>query len=281
LLSILLKSLRAVIFLITSGAVFSKYFKQQKFLIFFASVIAVVSGFYLVEGIYSDFKPIKKISLDNIEINASFIEKINNLTLLRLAVSANGMNGVIDYADESNVKRIELVRKNESVQHEWIVDDKNVKMMCDAVCYPNHDSINPYDYAYDKSPSYKNCKFTLYKYDDKLLFVLNTYSCDADLLTKKNVMLKGFDDEYVYYQDKTSKKNFKHKLPSDNRYRWYLDNEEIKVFCVHGFCKPFDERLGDLLYGYWLSNAGCAMEILKYINKYEFKIKGSACNSTY
>ncbi|MDM8559219.1 SUMF1/EgtB/PvdO family nonheme iron enzyme [Candidatus Parabeggiatoa sp. HSG14] len=46
----------AFIFVATSGALFSKFFKEHKFLTFLVSVIAIIGSFYLIRDIYLDMK---------------------------------------------------------------------------------------------------------------------------------------------------------------------------------------------------------------------------------
>ncbi|EDN70692.1 protein of unknown function DUF323 [Beggiatoa sp. PS] len=46
----------AVIFVLTSGAFFTELFKNNKFLSFLASVMAIIASFYLIRDIYEDIK---------------------------------------------------------------------------------------------------------------------------------------------------------------------------------------------------------------------------------
>jgi formylglycine-generating enzyme required for sulfatase activity len=46
----------AIIFVATSGALFSEFFKEHKFLTFLASVMAIIGSFYLIREVYHDIK---------------------------------------------------------------------------------------------------------------------------------------------------------------------------------------------------------------------------------
>jgi hypothetical protein len=46
----------AIIFVLTSGALFSEFFKKHKFLTFLASIMAIISSFFLLQDIMSSIK---------------------------------------------------------------------------------------------------------------------------------------------------------------------------------------------------------------------------------
>lgn len=46
----------AVIFIATSGAIFSDYFRNHKFISAFAAIVAIIGSYYLFHDLYSDLK---------------------------------------------------------------------------------------------------------------------------------------------------------------------------------------------------------------------------------
>jgi len=46
----------ATVFVLTSGSLFSEFFKDHRFLTFLASLVAIISSLYLVNDVYLDIK---------------------------------------------------------------------------------------------------------------------------------------------------------------------------------------------------------------------------------
>ncbi|MCK5523925.1 MAG: formylglycine-generating enzyme family protein [Thiomargarita sp.] len=67
----------AVIFVATSGALFSDFFKEHQFLTFLASVMAILASFYLIQDIYIDLK--KGASIESEELQKQIAELQNRL----------------------------------------------------------------------------------------------------------------------------------------------------------------------------------------------------------
>jgi formylglycine-generating enzyme required for sulfatase activity len=67
----------AVLFVATSGALFSEFFKEHKFLTFLASVVAIIASFYLIQDILLTFK--KDVSAESEELQRQIAELQNRL----------------------------------------------------------------------------------------------------------------------------------------------------------------------------------------------------------
>ena len=68
----------ATVFVLTSGSLFSEFFKDHRLLTFLASLVAVISSLYLVNDVYLDIKN------DIIaELRKELIKKESSLTELR------------------------------------------------------------------------------------------------------------------------------------------------------------------------------------------------------
>ncbi|MDM8562086.1 formylglycine-generating enzyme family protein, partial [Candidatus Marithioploca araucensis] len=93
----------AVIFVATSGALFSEFFKEHKFLTFLASIMAIIASFYLIQDIYIDLK--KGASIESEELQKQIADLQNRL---------------------DNKKYSEPI-KNEPIRNESIPDEPTVK----------------------------------------------------------------------------------------------------------------------------------------------------------
>lgn len=102
----------SILFVISSGSLFSKKFQNHKTLVILASLFAIIGTYYLLDGIYNDLEKISNKKIEKLEQDLSKIKQTTNFSTPK-----TGTNPEIPVINQPSQKVVstqdnELVNKN-------------------------------------------------------------------------------------------------------------------------------------------------------------------------